>query len=104
VFFGVQGDRSLATLSLPVIRKALLQFGVEGPPPFLHALTKDVEHLHDKLLPLWNAIAGDNLPANVRFRQEAQGRRAGVPRAPMSPTSAAQAGPIRQALAYGGLV
>jgi 4-hydroxy-tetrahydrodipicolinate synthase len=59
--------------------------------------------LHDRLLPLWNAIVGDNLPANVRFCQEAQGRRAGIPRAPMSPTSPAQAGPIREALAYAGL-
>jgi len=60
--------------------------------------------LHDRLLPLWNAIVGDNLPANVRFCQEAQGRPAGVPRAPMSPTSPAQAGPIRQALVSAGLV
>jgi 4-hydroxy-tetrahydrodipicolinate synthase len=60
--------------------------------------------LHDRLLPLWNAIVGDNLPANVRFCQEEQGRPAGNPRAPMSPTSPAQAGPIRQALAYAGAV
>jgi 4-hydroxy-tetrahydrodipicolinate synthase len=59
--------------------------------------------LHDRLLPLWNAIVGDNLPANVRFCQHAQGRRAGIPRAPMSPTSPAQAGPIREALAFAGL-
>jgi 4-hydroxy-tetrahydrodipicolinate synthase len=60
--------------------------------------------LHARLLPLWNAIAGDNLPANVRYCQEAQGRRAGVPRAPMPATSPQQAEPIRQALQIAGLV
>ena len=60
--------------------------------------------LHARLLPLWNAIAGDNLPANVRYCQEAQGRRAGVPRAPMPATSPQQAEPIRQALQSAGLV
>ena len=60
--------------------------------------------LHAWLLPLWNAIAGDNLPANVRYCQEAQGRRAGVPRAPMPATSPQQAEPIRQALQSAGLV
>jgi 4-hydroxy-tetrahydrodipicolinate synthase len=59
--------------------------------------------LHEKLLPIWNAIAGDNLPANVKHCQELQGRRAGVPRAPMPATSDRQAGPIRQALANAGL-
>jgi 4-hydroxy-tetrahydrodipicolinate synthase len=60
--------------------------------------------LHERLLPLWNAIAHDNLPANVKFCQELQGRRTGLPRAPMPPTSEQQAGPIRQALARAGLV
>lgn len=60
--------------------------------------------LHDRLLPIWNAIAADNLPANVRYCQELQGRPAGVPRAPMPPTSAPQAGPIRQALTRAGLL
>lgn len=60
--------------------------------------------LHEKLLPIWNAIAGDNLPANVRCCQELQGRPAGVPRAPMPPTSPGQRGPIRRALADAGLL
>lgn len=60
--------------------------------------------LHEALLPVWNAIAGDNLPANVKHCMELQGRPAGVPRAPMPSTSAAQAGAIRQALAQAGVL
>jgi 4-hydroxy-tetrahydrodipicolinate synthase len=60
--------------------------------------------LHEKLLPLWNAISHDNLPANVKHCQELQGRPAGVPRAPMPATSAAQATRIREALHNAGLV
>jgi 4-hydroxy-tetrahydrodipicolinate synthase len=60
--------------------------------------------LHEKLLPLWNAIAHDNLPANVKYCQELQGRRAGLPRAPMPATSERQREPIRQALRQAGLL
>jgi 4-hydroxy-tetrahydrodipicolinate synthase len=60
---------------------------------------KEALSLHDRLLPLWNAIAGDNLPANVKRCQELQGRKAGVPRAPMPATSDGQQRVIRQALA-----
>ena len=60
--------------------------------------------LHEKLLPIWNAIFHDNLPANVKYCQELQGRPAGVPRAPMPATSPAQAARIRDALHAAGLV
>jgi 4-hydroxy-tetrahydrodipicolinate synthase len=60
--------------------------------------------LHEKLLPIWNAIHHDNLPANVKFCMELLGRPAGGPRPPMPPTSDAQAGPIRQALKNAGLL
>lgn len=60
--------------------------------------------LHEKLLPIWNAIFQDNLPANVKHCQELQGRAAGVPRAPMPATSAAQALGIREALRRAGLI
>ena len=60
--------------------------------------------IHEKLLPIWNAISQDNLPANVKHCQELQGRAAGVPRAPMPATSAAQAPRIREALKNAGLV
>ena len=54
--------------------------------------------LHKKLLRLWNAIVGDNLPANVKFAMELQGRRGGFPRAPMPPSSEAQRTVIRAVL------
>jgi 4-hydroxy-tetrahydrodipicolinate synthase len=60
--------------------------------------------LHEKLLPIWNAISHDNLPANVKHCQALQGRAAGVPRAPMPATSPAQAAALRQALHHAGLV
>jgi 4-hydroxy-tetrahydrodipicolinate synthase len=60
--------------------------------------------LHERLLPLWNAIFDDNLPANVKCAQELQGRRAGVPRPPMPATSPARAARINEALRGAGLV
>ena len=55
--------------------------------------------LHGKLLALWNAIAGDNLPACVKYAQRVQHCPSGVPRAPMPAASAAQQGAIERALA-----
>lgn len=63
--------------------------------------------LHEKLLPIWNAIGHDNvpnLPANVKCCQEMLGRPAGVPRAPMPASSPAQAAAIRAALQGAGLL
>lgn len=58
--------------------------------------------LHERLLPLWNALAGDNLPANVKYCMELQGRPAGVPRPPMPAASPARAASIREALKGAG--
>ncbi|MBA4015708.1 MAG: dihydrodipicolinate synthase family protein [Pirellula sp.] len=60
--------------------------------------------LHEKLLPIWNAIFDQNLPANVRYCMELQGRRGGVPRPPMSPSSPAQKKNIRAAIEAAGLL
>jgi 4-hydroxy-tetrahydrodipicolinate synthase len=60
--------------------------------------------LHEKLLPIWNAIFADNLPANTRYCMELQGRDGGVPRPPMPPTSELQKTPIREALTSAGLL
>ena len=60
--------------------------------------------LHEKLLPIWNAIDASNLPANVRYCMQLQGRHGGVPRLPMPATSDEQKGPIREALAGAGLI
>ncbi len=55
--------------------------------------------LHKQLLPLWNAIVGDNLPANVRTAMRLQDRDGGRPRAPMPESSPAQVVAIEEALA-----
>jgi 4-hydroxy-tetrahydrodipicolinate synthase len=55
--------------------------------------------LHLRLLALWNAMVGDNLPACTKFAQTLQGCPGLHPRAPMPPASAAQQVAIRGALA-----
>lgn len=59
--------------------------------------------LHERLLRIWNAIMDDNLPANVKTALALQGRPAGVPRAPMPPSSPQQRAAIEQALAAAGV-
>lgn len=54
--------------------------------------------LHRRLLKLWNALVGDNLPACVKYALTLQGGPGGYPRAPMSPASPAQQEAIRHAL------
>ncbi len=54
--------------------------------------------LHRQLLPLWNALEGDNLPANVKTALALQGRPAGQPRRPMPVSSAGQCAAIQAAL------
>ena len=53
---------------------------------------------HLKLLPIWNAIMHDNLPANVKTALALQGRPAGVPRMPMPVSSSEQRKGIKAAL------
>ena len=60
--------------------------------------------LHKKLLPIWNAIFADNLPANTKYAMHLQGRNGGVPRPPMPPTSEERKGPILAALESAGLI
>jgi len=66
--------------------------------------------LHEKILPIWNALWGDNpvalnnLPANVKCAQELLGRKAGVPRSPMPVSSPAQKAAIQKALEEAGML
>lgn len=60
--------------------------------------------LHERLLPLWNALEGDNLPANVKTAMELQGRLAGKPRAPMQESSFTQKAAINKALQQADLI
>ena len=55
--------------------------------------------LHGRLLSLWNAMGGDNLPACVKYAQSLQNCPAGLPRAPMPAADAAQQQAIAAALA-----
>lgn len=55
--------------------------------------------LHHRILPVWNAIDGPNLPANVRTAMQIRGRDGGYPRAPMPTSSQDQVQRIRDALA-----
>ena len=65
-----------------------------------HAAALDT---HLKLLPIWNAIMDDNLPANVKTALALQGRPAGNPRMPMPESSAEQKAAIKSALGSAGM-
>ena len=54
--------------------------------------------LHELLLPVWNAISDDNLPANVKYVMQLQGRASGKPRLPMPETEQHQKEIIKKAL------
>lgn len=65
---------------------------------------KKARDLHEKLLPIWNAIFADNLPANTKYAMSLQGRNGGLPRAPMPPTSSDQKPRIQSALEKANLL
>ncbi len=58
---------------------------------------------HRKLLPVFNALVGDNMPANVKTALALQGRPQGVPRMPMPASSAEQRARIEAALLNAGI-
>ena len=59
---------------------------------------------HNELLTIWNALTADNLPANVRYAMELQGRPGGFPRSPMPVSSQEQKDQIRLALKQTGII
>ena len=59
---------------------------------------------HLKLLPIWNAIMDDNLPANVKTALTLQGRPAGRARMPMPESSPQQREAIQKALQSAGMI
>ena len=65
---------------------------------------KQALEFHKKLLPIWNAIFHDNLPATVKYCQQLMGRASGLTRPPMPATSEAQKPAIQQALRNAGLI
>ena len=60
--------------------------------------------LHEKLMPLWDAIGQDNMPSLCKYAQVLQGVPAGVARRPTSPATDAQRAEVLAALAGLGLV
>ncbi len=93
---GADGAIAAILAAVPELCVALWQSVQEGD----HAKAL---RLHESLLAIWNAIAGDNLPANVKTALALQGRPAGVPRSPMSPSSDDQKARIRRALNQAGV-
>ncbi len=60
--------------------------------------------LHEKLLPLWNACVGDNMPSCIKYAQSLQGVTTGAGRrSPMHPVTEEQKLRIRDVLAGLGL-
>lgn len=54
--------------------------------------------LHERLMPLWDAIGQDNMPSLCKYAQGLQGLDAGVARKPTSPATEAQKEDVRAAL------
>jgi 4-hydroxy-tetrahydrodipicolinate synthase len=94
---GAHGAIAAILTAAPTLCVALWEAVQRGDHPAALAL-------HRRLLPLWNAIQAENLPANVKYAMELQHRRVGAPRAPMPRTSSSQAAAIRQALGAAGLL
>jgi 4-hydroxy-tetrahydrodipicolinate synthase len=59
--------------------------------------------LHERLMPVWDAVGVDNMPSLVKYAQSLQGVPAGVARKPTSPASEDQKAQVRAALAGLGL-
>lgn len=66
-----------------------------------HATAVD---LHERLMPVWDAIGQDNMPSLCKYAQSLQGVPAGVARRPTAPATEAQKRAVRAALAGCGLL
>lgn len=60
--------------------------------------------LHERLMPLWDAVGQDNMPSLVKYAQSLQGVPAGYARKPTSPATEAQKADVRAALEGLGLL
>lgn len=54
--------------------------------------------LHERLMPVWDAIGLDNMPSLVKYAQQLQGLEAGYAKRPTSPASEEQKQQVRSAL------
>lgn len=60
--------------------------------------------LHERLMPLWDAIGQDNMPSLCKYAQALQGVDVGLSRRPTSPATGEQKEQVRRALVGLGLV
>ncbi|MDG2206083.1 MAG: dihydrodipicolinate synthase family protein, partial [Alphaproteobacteria bacterium] len=60
--------------------------------------------LHERLMPVWDAIGVDNMPSLCKYAQSLQGLDAGLARKPTSPARGDQKTKVRAALAGLGLI
>lgn len=60
--------------------------------------------LHTRLLPLWRALEGPNMPARLKVALALQGRAGGLPVEPQATVTAAQRQSLEEALAGAGLL
>lgn len=88
---GARGTIAALPAAVPAPVVALWNAVQEGD----HKTARD---LHERLLAMWNAIVGDNLPACVKAVQQMQGCPAGYPRAPMPAASTEQRAAAAKAL------
>lgn len=54
--------------------------------------------LHERMMPVWDAVGVDNMPSLVKYAQELQGVPAGLARRPTSPARDDQKARVREAL------
>ncbi len=65
---------------------------------------KTALELHNKLLPVWQAISGPNMPARIKEALRMLGRDGGLSRQPMNPVSEAERAGVAAALEEAGVV
>ena len=65
---------------------------------------KTARDLHERLMPVWDAIGVDNMPSLCKYAQSLQGLNARLARKPISPARADQKEQVRAALAGLGLI
>ena len=94
---GAHGSIAAILAAAPGPSVALWEATVSGQ------LDKAVD-LHKRILELWNAINGQNLPACTKYAQTIQQIPAGLPRAPMTMPEPSQQSIIRSALDGLGLI
>ena len=82
---------------------------VPGPSVALWDAAQNGDHetarpLHEKLMPVWDAVGVDNMPSLVKYAQTLQGVPAGVARKPTSPATDEQKSQVRAALEGLGVI